>query len=119
MPHTTPDACLFCRIARQEIPAKLIHASDDYVAFHDLNPQAPTHVLIVPRRHIETLNDLTPADAQLVGGMLLVARELAAELGIAEAGYRTVFNCNLAAGQSVWHVHLHLLGGREMGWPPG
>ncbi|MCL5269830.1 MAG: histidine triad nucleotide-binding protein [bacterium] len=111
--------CLFCKIVRGEIPAKLAYQDEDYVAFHDINPQAPTHILIIPRKHIRTLNDLEPDDAQLVGGMLLLAGRLAAERGIAAPGYRAVFNCNAGAGQSVWHVHLHLLGGRPLHWPPG
>lgn len=111
--------CLFCKIASGAIPAKLAYQDDAFVAFHDINPQAPTHLLVIPRRHIATLNDVTPADAELVGGMLLVAQKLARELGIADFGYRTVFNCNAGAGQSVFHVHLHLLGGRAMAWPPG
>lgn len=89
------------------------------LAFRDINPQAPTHLVIIPRRHIPTLNELQAADAELVGRMHLLAQELAAAEGIAQGGYRTVFNCNEAAGQSVWHIHLHLLGGRAMAWPPG
>jgi len=89
------------------------------VAFHDVNPQAPVHVLIVPRKHIATLNDLAPEDGQLIGSMVRRAAALASELGVAERGYRTVFNCNAEAGQSVFHIHLHLLGGRSMAWPPG
>lgn len=119
MPRTTPEECLFCRIARKEIPANIACEDDDYVAFHDISPQAPTHILIVPRTHIETLNDLGSEHRELIGGMFLVAQKLAAEAGIDSAGYRTVFNCNEGAGQSVWHVHLHLLGGRTMQWPPG
>jgi histidine triad (HIT) family protein len=117
----TPNTreCLFCGIAKGEIPARKVHEDDDYVAFHDVNPKAPVHLLVIPRRHIATLNDLTAADNALVGGMLDLARRLAAELGIAEAGYRAVINCNAGAGQSVWHIHLHLLGGRPLAWPPG
>lgn len=111
--------CLFCKIAEGKIPAKLAYQDENYVAFHDINPQAPTHVLIIPRRHVATLNDLTAGDNDLVGGMFLVAQKLAAELGIAESGYRCVFNCNAGAGQSVFHIHMHVLGGRAMGWPPG
>lgn len=113
------ENCLFCKIAKGEIPAKLAYQDEQYVAFHDINPQAPTHILIVPRRHIRTLNDLTAEDNELVGGMFLVAQKLAREAGIAEPGYRVVFNCNHGAGQSVWHIHLHLLGGRSLHWPPG
>jgi histidine triad (HIT) family protein len=111
--------CLFCKIAAGDIPAKKVHEDSDSVAFRDINPQAPTHVVIIPRRHIETLNDLQPGDAEAVGKLFLVAKEIAKQEGIAEPGYRTVFNCNQAAGQTVFHIHLHLLGGREFGWPPG
>jgi histidine triad (HIT) family protein len=114
-----PADCLFCKIADKKINARVAYEDEHYVAFHDINPQAPVHLLIVPRRHIGTLNDLTPGDAQTVGGMFDLARRLAADHGIAEAGYRAVFNCNEGAGQSVWHIHLHLLGGRALGWPPG
>jgi histidine triad (HIT) family protein len=111
--------CIFCRIASGDIPASVVYQDDQVVAFRDLNPQAPTHVLVVPRRHVATLNDLGEADAELVGRMYLAARQIAADEGIAERGYRTVFNCNADAGQSVFHLHLHVLGGRPMGWPPG
>lgn len=111
--------CLFCRIVAGEIPAEPVYQDEDVLAFRDINPQAPLHVLVVPRRHIATLNDLAPADAELVGRMHLAAARIAAEHGIAEAGYRTVFNCNAQAGQTVFHLHLHVLGGRAMGWPPG
>jgi histidine triad (HIT) family protein len=114
-----PADCLFCKIARGHVKAELIHEDEHCVAFHDINPQAPVHVLILPRRHIGTLNDLTPADAETVGHLFIVATRLAADHGIDIAGYRTVFNCNEAAGQTVWHLHLHLLGGRVMSWPPG
>jgi histidine triad (HIT) family protein len=111
--------CLFCKIANGEIDADVVFKDDEIVAFRDINPQGPTHVLIVPRRHTATLNDLTEKDASVVGRLSLVARELAAREGIAEAGYRTVMNCNEGAGQSVWHIHMHLLGGRRLTWPPG
>ena len=111
--------CLFCKIAAGEIPAKLVYQDEETVAFRDINPQAPTHILIIPRRHIETINDLGAADASLVGKLMLVAKKLAADEGIAQSGYRAVFNCNRDAGQAVFHIHLHLLGGREMQWPPG
>jgi histidine triad (HIT) family protein len=112
-------SCLFCRIAAGELPAKLIHEDDSLVAFHDINPQAPVHVLIVPRRHIATLNDLSAEDDELVGKMLRRAAVIARDRGIAARGYRTVFNCNREAGQTVSHIHLHVLGGRPMHWPPG
>ena len=111
--------CLFCRIAAGEIPASLVHQDEEMIAFKDINPQAPLHVLIVPRRHIPTLNDLSPADDGLVGSMMRRAAAIATEHGYAERGYRTVFNCNQAAGQTVFHIHLHLLAGRGLGWPPG
>ena len=112
-------SCLFCRIIAGDIPSKIAYQDDAMVAFHDVNPQAPVHVLIVPRRHIATLNDLGPDDELLIGMMHRRAAALAGELGIAERGYRTVFNCNSEAGQTVFHLHLHLLGGRPMLWPPG
>jgi len=111
--------CLFCRIASGEIPATVVYDDEHVVAFRDLNPHAPTHVLVVPRRHIATLNDLVPEDAELVGRMYLAARTVAHIDGVAESGYRTVFNCNADAGQTVFHLHLHVLGGRSMVWPPG
>ena len=111
--------CLFCRIAAGKIPARMVYEDDDLVAFHDMNPQAPTHVLIVPRQHISTLNDLAPGHDRLVGAMQRRAAAIAAELGFAASGYRTVFNCNRDAGQTVFHIHLHLLGGRSLQWPPG
>jgi histidine triad (HIT) family protein len=111
--------CLFCRIANAEIPASIVYQDDDVVAFNDINPQAPLHVLVVPRRHIATLNDLGPDDDGLVGTMLRRAAAIAADKGYAARGYRTVFNCNGEAGQTVFHIHLHLLAGRGLGWPPG
>ncbi len=111
------DDCLFCRIVRGEIPAKLVFESPDVVAFRDINPQAPTHILVIPRDHVPSLNHAT--DAAMLGRLSLVAAELAKKEGIADAGYRTVINTNRAAGQTVFHVHLHLLGGRDMSWPPG
>jgi histidine triad (HIT) family protein len=113
------DNCLFCRIIAGEIPSPLIYEAEHVVAFNDINPQAPLHALIVPRRHIRTLNDLQPADDQLVGSMFRAAAALARERGYAERGYRTVFNCNAEAGQTVFHIHLHLLAGRGLAWPPG
>ena len=111
--------CLFCRIASGEIPADIVYEDDELLAFNDINPQAPTHVLVVPRRHIATLNDLTADDVGLVGRLIHRATVIAAERGHAESGYRTVFNCNAEAGQTVFHIHLHLLAGRPMTWPPG
>ena len=111
--------CIFCKIAAGDIPATSLYDDGDVLAFPDINPEAPIHLLIIPRKHIPTLNDLTEADAALIGRMHLSAKQLAAELGVADSGYRTVINCNRAAGQLVFHVHMHLLGGRELGWPPG
>ncbi len=110
---------LFERIIRREIPASIVFESDDILAFRDVNPQAPTHILIIPKRRIPTLNDLQEEDAVLVGQLVLTARQIAADEGLSEDGYRLVFNCNDHGGQSVYHIHLHLLGGRAMNWPPG
>lgn len=111
--------CLFCRILAKEISAKMVHEDDRAIAFEDINPQAPTHVLIVPRRHIAGLNDVAAEDAALLGHLQLVAAQIAGQRGIAESGYRTVLNTGRGAGQSIFHLHLHLLGGRGMRWPPG
>jgi histidine triad (HIT) family protein len=113
------EDCLFCRIAAGQIPSRKVFEAEDLMAFEDINPQAPVHLLVIPRRHIPTLNDLSPADDALVGRMHRVAADLAKERGIADNGYRIVMNCNAHAGQSVWHIHLHLLGGRPLNWPPG
>ncbi|MGE0359549.1 MAG: histidine triad nucleotide-binding protein [Vicinamibacterales bacterium] len=112
-------SCLFCRIVAGEIPAKKVYEDDELVAFDDINPQAPMHVLVVPRRHVATLNDLHGGHDALVGAMVRRAAAIAAERGCADRGYRTVFNCNAEAGQTVFHLHLHVLGGRPMAWPPG
>ena len=114
-----PDKTLFQKIIDGDIPADLIHEDDRCVAFRDINPIAPTHLLLIPRRHITTMNDLQDGDASLVGEMFLTAARLAADEGLADDGYRVVMNCNEAAGQSVFHIHLHLMGGRTMSWPPG
>ena len=111
--------CLFCKVVAGQVPATLVFQNDHVVAFKDITPRAPTHVLIVPRRHIATLNELSPEDDALVGEMVRSAAAIAKEQGLSERGYRTVFNCNAEAGQTVFHVHLHLLGGRPMTWPPG
>ena len=111
--------CLFCRIVKREIPASIVYEDDHVLAFNDINPQAATHVLIVPKRHIASLNDLQPGDDQIVGEIVRRAAAIAKERGIAERGFRTVFNTNREAGQTVFHIHLHLLGGRSMTWPPG
>jgi len=111
--------CIFCRIASGEIKSEIVYQDDDLVAFKDINPQAPHHIQIIPRRHIETVHDLAKRDASLIGEMVLTANRLADELGLAEPGYRLVFNCRKQGGQEVYHIHLHLLGGRQMKWPPG
>ena len=111
--------CIFCKIAAGNIPANIVYQNDQVVAFRDLNPQAPTHILVIPKKHIATTNDITTDDAALIGQMYLAARHIAKDEGIADSGYRTVMNCNRGAGQTVFHIHLHVLGGRQMSWPPG
>jgi histidine triad (HIT) family protein len=115
----TDSECLFCKIAAGEIKADVILDTDDVVAFRDINPHAPTHVLIIPRQHISTINDLDTSNLDLVGQLYLAAKGIAVAEGIADSGYRVVMNCNAAAGQTVFHIHLHLLGGRNLSWPPG
>jgi histidine triad (HIT) family protein len=112
-------SCLFCRIIAGEIPASTVYEDADLLAFNDINPQAPMHVLIVPKRHVPTLNDLAVADDQLIGEMVRRAAAIAKEKGYDQSGYRTVFNTNAQAGQTVFHVHLHVLAGRPLAWPPG
>jgi len=111
--------CLFCKIVTREIPASIVYEDDRVLAFNDINPQAPTHVLVVPKRHIETLNELGTEDDRLIGELVRRAAAIAGERGLSAGGYRTVFNTNRDAGQTVLHIHLHLLGGRAMAWPPG
>lgn len=111
--------CLFCKIAQGEIPAKMLYQDDDVVAFADIQPQAPHHILIIPRKHIATINDVEAADVPLIGKLVLTAKNLAKSMQIEETGYRLVFNVNSGGGQMVYHIHLHLLGGRQMIWPPG
>lgn len=113
------DDCLFCKIIKGEIPSKKVYEDDEFFAFRDINPQAPVHFLIVPKKHIATVMDMSPEDAALVGRMLYRAQLLAKEEGLTENGARFVFNCKADAGQTVWHIHLHVLGGRAFGWPPG
>ena len=113
------SSCLFCRIVAGEIPSTRVYEDDEMIAFNDINPQAPMHVLIVPRQHVATLNDLEGGHDALVGAMVRRAAAIAGERGFADGGFRTVFNCNAAAGQTVFHIHLHVLGGRPMTWPPG
>lgn len=111
--------CIFCELVKKSIPAKIIAENEDVLAFRDINPQAPTHILVIPKKHISTLNDLAEADGMLLGKMYLMVKHIAKQEGIEERGFRTVINCNRDAGQTVYHIHLHLLGGRELGWPPG
>ena len=111
--------CLFCRIIAGEIPSKKVYEDELAFAFYDINPQAPTHVLIVPKKHIASLDEASQDDLALLGHLTLVASKLADQLGVVAGGYRTVINTGAGAGQSVWHIHVHLLGGRVMGWPPG
>ena len=111
--------CLFCKIVAGDIPAEIIYESESAIAFRDINPKAPTHVLIIPRKHIATINDLDEGDEATVGYLYMAAKAIAAAEGFADDGYRVVMNCNEAAGQTVFHIHLHLLGGRSLGWPPG
>ncbi len=113
------NSCLFCQIIAGEIPAELVHEDELCVAIRDINPQAPTHVLIIPREHMESLNDASHRDESLLGHLLRVGARVANDEGHAETGYRTVVNTGAGAGQSVSHLHLHLLGGRPMNWPPG
>ncbi len=109
--------CLFCKMAVGEITPDIVYQDDSVLAFRDINPQAPVHILIIPKRHVKTLNELD--DTELAGKLLLTAVKLAKQEGLADGGYRTVFNCNQQGGQEVFHLHLHLLGGRQMLWPPG
>ncbi len=111
--------CLFCRIASRELPAEIVYEDDEVVAFEDIAPQAPTHLLVIPRKHIATLNDIEEADLALVGRLQYVAARLARERGFAESGYRVVMNCNDDGGQTVYHIHMHLMGGRRFTWPAG
>jgi len=114
-----PDDCLFCKIASGDMDADIVHQDDDVVAFEDSNPQAPTHVLVIPRKHVATVNDLEAGDDELLGKMARTASHIATERGFADRGYRLVMNCNEGAGQSVFHIHMHVLGGRALSWPPG
>ncbi|MEE8059505.1 MAG: histidine triad nucleotide-binding protein [Pseudomonadales bacterium] len=111
--------CLFCSIANRSIPSDIVYEDEQVLAFRDVNPQAPTHILVIPQKHIATINDMAPDDSALIGQMVLTAKKLAAQEGISEQGYRLVMNCNGDAGQTVFHIHLHMLGGRNMTWPPG
>lgn len=112
-------SCLFCRIIDKEIPSKIIYENERVLAFEDINPQAPTHILVVPRKHISTSLEISEGDNELIGHMFQAANRIAKDVGIAERGFRLVMNCNREAGQTVFHIHLHFLAGREMHWPPG
>ena len=111
--------CLFCKIIDGDIPGDIVYETDSVLAFNDINPTAPVHVLIIPKKHIATLNDLEEKDTQTIGELILAAKKIANDKGISESGYRTVFNCNKDAQQTVFHIHLHLIAGRQMTWPPG
>ena len=113
-----PD-CLFCKIIERKIPASIVYEDDRVIAFNDINPQGPTHVLVVPKRHIASLNDLMPDDDAMMGEVVRRAAAIAKERGVSVGGFRTVFNTNADGGQTVFHIHLHLIGGRTMTWPPG
>ena len=116
---TSSTDCLFCKIAGGEVPAEIVFENDSVLAFRDISPQAPTHVLIIPRQHIATINDVSDNDREVIGSLFAAARDIAKAEGIADDGYRVAMNCNQAAGQTVFHLHLHLLGGRNLDWPPG
>ncbi len=118
MPDDTKH-CLFCRILRREIPAKVVYDDPTVLAFEDINPQAPTHILVIPRKHLPTLSDAVAEDEPVLGHLQTVAADLARDRGLDHSGFRTVINNGSGAGQSVFHVHLHLLGGRSLAWPPG
>lgn len=111
--------CLFCKIRDGEIPGDIVYENDNVMAFNDVNPQAPVHVLIIPKKHISTVNDLSQGDQQVMGELFFAARHIASEHGVSDDGYRLVVNCNQKAGQTVFHIHMHLLAGRNMTWPPG
>ena len=113
------NECLFCRIVRKQIPVSVLYEDEDVLAFNDINPQAPFHALVIPKRHIATLNDLLPQDDALAGQMIRRAAAIARERGYADRGFRTLFNTNAGAGQTVFHIHLHVLAGRDLTWPPG
>ncbi len=118
MTNTDAEGCIFCKIVAGDIPSEKVHEDEDVVAFRDLNPQAPVHVLVVPRKHIASLNEADAGDRAVLGQLLLTTQKLADQLGV-RSGYRVVNNCGASAGQSVFHIHFHLLGGRSMSWPPG
>jgi histidine triad (HIT) family protein len=119
MTSSNPTACIFCKIVSRTIPAKVVFEDDDLVAFHDAHPAAPVHVLVIPRKHMASVEDVSADQAPLIGRVILAARAVAAKLGLSEAGYRLVINQGAGAGQSVFHLHCHVLGGRAFSWPPG
>ncbi|NPA39708.1 MAG: histidine triad nucleotide-binding protein [Thermodesulfobacteria bacterium] len=112
-------SCIFCKIVNKEIPADVVYEDDKVIAFNDINPQAPYHILVIPKKHISTLLELTEEDKELIGHIYMVINKIAKEKGFADRGYRVVVNCKEEAGQTVFHIHFHILAGREMGWPPG
>ena len=114
-----PSDCLFCKIAHRDVPASVVYEDDHLLAFNDINPQGPTHVLVIPKQHIASLNDLSPEHDRIVGELVRRAAAIAKERGIDAGGFRMVFNTNRDAGQTVFHIHLHLIGGRKLAWPPG
>jgi len=111
--------CIFCKIVKKEIPAKIVYSDKDVLAFEDINPQAPIHIIIIPQKHIEKLAEINESDISLIGRMVFIATKIAKEKKISDSGYRLVLNCNRDAGQTIFHIHLHLLGGRKFSWPPG
>ena len=113
------ENCIFCSIVEGKKLADIIYETERAIAFKDIRPKAPIHILIIPKKHIPTLNDITPDHQDLIGELFIIVKEIAKQLGIAENGYRTVFNCNRDAGQEIYHIHLHMLGGRQFSWPPG
>ena len=117
--YVNKEDCIFCKIIKNQIPCEIIYEDDKVLGFKDINPQAPVHVVIIPKEHVDDLNSLSEKGAEVVGHIFIVAKKIAKELGIAESGYRVVTNCGEAAGQSVQHIHFHLLGGRMLQWPPG
>ena len=119
MTNGTTNDCLFCKIATKEIPASIVYEDDRVLAFNDINPQGPTHVLVIPKQHIPSLSDMTPEHDQIVGELVRRAAEIAKDRGIAVGGFRTVINTGRNAGQTVLHIHVHLIGGRSLQWPPG
>ena len=113
------EGCIFCKIAKKDLPAKIVFEDSEIVAFDDIRPQAPVHIMVIPKYHIEKVSDLTDDNINLIGRLVLVAKNIAKERGVQESGYRIVINCNKDAGQEVYHLHIHILGGRKFVWPPG